>query len=238
MTFIALLSNEGAVATPQTDYRSKGVCHADAFFSPLFYLMSCSTSFDYKLFANLTNDNVVFVTRLKDNAVHTNMGKGARAVDADGKWGDYQIQFTVKNALATGCVEYRVVQWYDEDSQRWFEFLTNDRELEPEEIVQLYRDRWQIELFFKKDKQNLKIKDFFGTSYNAVMSQVWCAAIAILLLEVLRLQSEYPWSFSNLVHILRLHLLCFRLIQDWLNTPDKAATPVSSPVQLIEMYES
>ena len=88
---------------------------------------------DYKLFANLTNDNVVFVTRLKDNAVHTNMAKGVRAVDADGKWGDYQIQFTAKNALATGCVEYRVVQWYDEDSQRWFEFLTNDRELEPEE---------------------------------------------------------------------------------------------------------
>ncbi len=103
---------------------------------------------DYKLFANLTNDNVVFVTRLKDNAVHTNMAKGVRAVDADGKWGDYQIQFTAKNALATGCVEYRVVQWYDEDCQRWFEFLTNDRELEPEEIAQLYRDRWQIELFF------------------------------------------------------------------------------------------
>lgn len=63
---------------------------------------------DYKLFANLTNDNVVFVTRLKDNAVHTNTAKGVRAVDADGKWGDYQIQFTAKNALATGCVEYRV----------------------------------------------------------------------------------------------------------------------------------
>ena len=62
---------------------------------------------DYKLFANLTNDNVVFVTRLKDNAVHTNTAKGVRAVDADGKWGDYQIQFTTKNALATGCVEYR-----------------------------------------------------------------------------------------------------------------------------------
>lgn len=186
---------------------------------------------DYKLFANLTNDNVVFVTRLKDNAVHTNMAKGVRAVDADGKWGDYQVQFTAKNALATGRVEYRVVQWYDEDSQRWFEFLTNDQDLEPEEIAQLYRDRWQIELFFKKVKQNLKIKDFLGTSYNAVMSQVWCAAIAILLLEVLRLQSEYSWSFSNLVHNLRLNLLSFRLIEDWLNTPDEAVTPVSIPAQ-------
>lgn len=186
---------------------------------------------DYKLFANLTNDNVIFVTRLKDNAVHTNMAKGVRAVDADGKWGDYQVQFTAKNALATGRVEYRVVQWYDEDSQRWFEFLTNDQDLEPEEIAQLYRDRWQIELFFKKVKQNLKIKDFLGTSYNAVMSQVWCAAIAILLLEVLRLQSEYPWSFSNLVHNLRLNLLSFRLIEDWLNTPDEAVTPVSIPAQ-------
>lgn len=186
---------------------------------------------DYKLFANLTNDNVVFVTRLKDNAVHTNMAKGVRAVDADGKWGDYQIQFTAKNALATGCVEYRVVQWHDEDNQRWFEFLTNERDLEPEEIAQLYRDRWQIELFFKKVKQNLKIKDFLGTSYNAVMSQVWCAAIAILLLEVLRLQSKYPWSFSNLVHNLRLNLLSFRLIEDWLNAPDQAMIPENTPAQ-------
>lgn len=192
---------------------------------------------DYKLFANLTNDNVVFVTRLKDNAVHTNMAKGVRAVDADGKWGDYQIQFTAKNALATGCVEYRVVQWYDEDSQRWFEFLTNDRELEPEEIARLYRDRWQIELFFKQVKQNLKIKDFLGTSYNAVMSQVWCAAIAILLLEVLRLQSKYPWSFSNLIHNLRLNLLSFRLIEDWLNAPDQAVILVNAPAQQ-ELFSS
>lgn len=63
------------------------------------------------------------------------------------------------------------------------------------------------------------------------MSQVWCAAIAILLLEVLRLQSKYPWSFSNLVHNLRLNLLSFRLIEDWLNTPDKVVTPVSIPAQ-------
>ena len=159
------------------------------------------------------------------------MAKGVRAVDADGKWGDYQIQFTAKNALATGCVEYRVVQWYDEDSQRWFEFPTNDRELEPEEIAQLYRDRWQIELFFKKVKQDLKIKDFLGTSYNAVMSQVWCAAIAILLLEVLRLQSKYPWSFNNLIHNLRLNLLSFRLIEDWLNAPDQAVMLVNAPAQ-------
>ena len=142
VTFIALVSNAGAVATHQTDYRSQGVCHADAFFSPLFHQMLGSTYFDYKLFANLANDNVVFVTRLKDNAVHTHMARGVRADDADGKWGDHQIQFTAKNALATGCVEYRVVQRYDEDSQRWFEFLKNDRGREPEEIAQLYRDRW------------------------------------------------------------------------------------------------
>ena len=77
----------------------------------------------------------------------------------------------------------------------------------------------------------LKIKDFLGTSYNAVMSQVWCAAIAILLLEVLRLQSKYPWSFSNLVHNLRLDLLSFRLIEDWLNAPDQAMIPENTPAQ-------
>ena len=68
-------------------------------------------------------------------------------------------------------------------------------------------------------------------------SQVWCAAIAILLLEVLRLQSKYPWSFSNLIHNLRLNLLSFRLIEDWLNAPDQAVILVNAPAQQ-ELFSS
>lgn len=180
---------------------------------------------DYKLFAQLTEDDVHFITRLKKDAQHTRMTDAIRSVDPEGKWGDYEVCLTSKQAVDSGNCVYRVIQWYDEENDRWFEFITNNFELKPEDVALLYRDRWQIELFFKKVKQNLRLKDFLGTSFNAVMSQVWCAAIAVLLLEVLRLQSKYAWSFSNLAHNLRLNLLSFRKLDDWLNSPASAVIP-------------
>ena len=159
------------------------------------------------------------------------MTDAVRSVDPNGKWGDYETCLTSEQAIASGNCVYRVVQWYDDENDRWFEFITNDFDLKPQEIAMLYRDRWQIELFFKKIKQNLRIKDFLGTSFNAVMSQVWCAAIAVLMLEVLRLQSTYAWSFSNLAHNLRLNLLSFRKLEDWLNSPGIAAIPEAPSAQ-------
>lgn len=70
-----------------------------------------------------------------------------------------------------------MIQWYDKQTDRWFEFLTNDMDLTPQQVAALYKERWQIELFFKKIKQNLKIKSFIGTNENAVMNQIWTAAI-------------------------------------------------------------
>ena len=186
---------------------------------------------DYKLFAQLTSDDVHFITRLKKDAQHTKLTDAVRSVDPNGKWGDYETCLTSEQAIASGNCVYRVVQWYDDENDRWFEFITNDFDLKPQEIAMLYRDRWQIELFFKKIKQNLRIKDFLGTSFNAVMSQVWCAAIAVLMLEVLRLQSTYAWSFSNLAHNLRLNLLSFRKLEDWLNSPGIAAIPEAPSAQ-------
>lgn len=191
---------------------------------------------DYKFFAQLEQDNVKFITRLKKDAQHTKMTDGTRAVDPDGHWGDYAVALTSQQAVDSGNMIYRVIQWHDVENDRWFEFITNDFDLKPEEIAQLYRDRWQIELFFKKVKQNLRIKDFLGTSFNAVMSQVWCAAIAVLLLEIMRLRSTHRWSFSNLAHNLRLNLLSFRLLEGWLNSPGKVEAPAESPQQ--ELFAS
>ncbi len=93
---------------------------------------------------------------------------------------------------------FHLVQWYDEENDRWFDFLTNDLTLEAEEVAELYRSRWEIELFFKKLKQNLLVKSFIGTNENAVMSQIWTAAIVTLLTEVLRLRSTFEWHYSRL----------------------------------------
>ena len=89
------------------------------------------------------------------------------------------------------------------------------------------KDRWQIELFFKTIKQNLKIKTFVGTSENAVKSQLWTALICILLLKILQMRSSFGWSMSNLAVMLRFNLLTYRDLWLWLNAPYQ--TPVLEP---------
>ena len=86
-------------------------------------------------------------------------------------------------------------------------------------IAATYKDRWQIELFFKAFKQNLKIKTFVGTTPNAVKTQIWTALIAMLILRYLQLKATFNWSLSNLVAILRMNLFTYRDLWTWLNEP-------------------
>jgi IS4 transposase len=97
--------------------------------------------------------------------------------------------------------------------------LTNNRKLSAATIAAIYKQRWQIELFFKALKQNFKIKTFVGTSANAVRIQIWTALIAILLLKFLQLRSRIGWSLSNLIALLRLNLFVHRDLWAWLDTP-------------------
>ena len=106
--------------------------------------------------------------------------------------------------------KFRVLQWYDETTKRWFEFLTNNRELRPQEIADLYQDRCQIEVFFKKVKQNIKVKSFVGTSENAVRTQIWTATIAVLILKLLRCRASNKWQFCRLARYFMLNLMTSR----------------------------
>ncbi|MDH3772296.1 MAG: transposase [Nitrospirota bacterium] len=105
-------------------------------------------------------------------------------------------------------------------------FLTNHHGLGASTIAAIYKDRWQIELFFKALKQNLKIKTFVGTSANAVKTQIWTALIAMLLLRYLQLTARFGWSLANLVALLRMNLFTHRNLLAWLDEP--FATPPES----------
>lgn len=87
-------------------------------------------------------------------------------------------------------------------------------------MAELYRERWQIELFFTRIKQNLVIKSFVGTTENAVMTQIWTAAIAILLLELMRRRSTYKWTFCRLARYFKLNLMTCKSLLHLLNQPD------------------
>ena len=99
-------------------------------------------------------------------------------------------------------------------------------------IAQIYKDRWQIEIFFKALKQNLKIKTFVGTSPNAVKIQIWTALIAMLILRFLQLRSKFHWSLSNLVALLRMNLFTHRDLWAWLNKPFDVSPVPYEPEQL------
>lgn len=172
---------------------------------------------DYEWFVQLTHQGVYFVTRLKDNAAFTVVE--SRPIPAGSNIIKDQIVFF--NSQATPDLDhfFRIVEIWDEEKERTFTFLTNNLEFAATTIAAIYKDRWQVELFFKAIKQNLKIKTFLGTNANAVKTQIWTALIAMLVLRYLQIMSTFGWSLSNLVALLRHQLFVYRDLFGWLNEP-------------------
>jgi len=112
----------------------------------------------------------------------------------------------------------RVVVW-DEVNNCEIVLLTNHLSFGSTTIAAIYKDRWEIEVFFKTIKQHLKVKTFIGTSENALRIQIWTALIALLLLKYIHHLSKAKWSLSNLATMLRLNLFTYRDLTDWLNDP-------------------
>lgn len=173
---------------------------------------------DYALFGRWTEQQIYFVTRLKDNAAYEVIGEGARPANRD-ILSDQLIQFTGDKARQDCCYPLRRVAVWDEVNKREIVLLTNLIDFSPSTIAAIYKDRWEIELFFKTLKQNLKLKSFVGTSENAVRIQIWTALIAILLLKWLHHLSKAKWALSNLASMLRLNLFTYRDLTAWLDNP-------------------
>lgn len=179
---------------------------------------------DYGMFGRWDAQGVFFVTRMKANAqyevVHSIPGGGGAFR------GEEWVRLTGPAAKSCGCILRRIRIW-DAENDREIVLLTNQRTLAATTIGRIYRYRWQIELFFKALKQNLKIKTFVGTSENAVKTQVWTALIAILLLKFMQMKSSWQWSLSNLAAMLRFNLLTYRDLWRWLDDP--YGVPIREP---------
>jgi IS4 transposase len=131
--------------------------------------------------------------------------------------------------MAKSNALFRIEVW-NPDQQETIVLLTNHLNFGASTIADIYRQRWQIEVFFKTLKQNLKIKTFVGTSENALRIQIWTALIAMLLLRWLHFLSKRNWSFSNLASLLRMNLFTYRDLKEWLDDP--LGTPPLVPQQL------
>jgi hypothetical protein len=182
---------------------------------------------DYGLYARWTERGVWFVTRQRRNADYRVVER--RSVPGRGSVvADEIIEMASDYGRARCPYRLRRIVFQDATRDEPLVFLTNHMGFAASTIAQVYKDRWQIELFFKALKQNLRIKTFVGTSSNAVRTQIWTALIAMLLLRYMQLRSRFGWSLSNLVALLRWNLFTYRDLWDWLNDPDQ--TPPIEPV--------
>jgi IS4 transposase len=186
---------------------------------------------DYELWGRWTAQGVYFVSRIKRNAVFEAVGE--RPVPQNRHiLRDEAIELRGLKAQENCPYPLRVIEVYDPETEEIWVLITNHHDLGATTIAAIYKDRWQIEAFFRALKQNLKIKTFVGTSANAVKIQVWTALIAMLILRFLQLCSQFKWSLSNLVALLRMNLFTHRDLWAWLNEPFETPPVPYEPEQL------
>lgn len=184
---------------------------------PAGTVLVCDRAYvDFPWFQSLTERKISFVTRLRRNdpveVVETRHDAATPAVL------DETIRVGVRRRNGFGPITLRRVTIID-DAGEPFAIITNNFKLAASTVGAIYRDRWQIETFFKAIKQNLRIKTFVGTSPNALRTQVWSALIAIVILKFLQLKARIGWSLSRLVALVRLHLFSYRDLWTWLDDP-------------------
>jgi hypothetical protein len=185
---------------------------------------------DYKWLNSLDEKRVWFVTRAKSNidcivtGQHPVSGKGVRK--------DQTILLTGTRTKNYYPKELRMIEFYDEETKKHLTFLTNNMKLAASTIAAIYKSRWQIELFFKWIKQNLKIKSFLGTSKNAVMTQIWVAMSYYLLLTYIKYQTKYTHSLLTLSRLIRETLFERKNLIDILTLkPERLLAVQDEPIQ-------
>jgi hypothetical protein len=185
---------------------------------------------NFSWFRQLNESGVLFITRIKKDTAYE-VVESHPIMKEKGLVSDERIRLTAKRSRRRYPEILRLVTIDTDDGQR-LEFLTNHMTLSASTIADIYKDRWQIEIFFKLLKQNLRIKSFVGVSANAVWIQIWTALIAMLLIKFLQLKARFGWSFSNLVYFLRMNLFVYRDLWNWLDDPFTALAPEPLALQL------
>lgn len=172
---------------------------------------------DFQFFYSLDARGVGFVTRMKEATRYEVVEE--RQPPARSKVIHDQTIRLIKTFEGVDARLLRRVVIYDPEADREFVFITNIFRLSARTIGEIYRDRWNIEKFFRAIKQNLRIKTFVGTSENALHIQIWTALISMLILRYLMFRARFGWSLSNFVAMLRYQLFSHRDLQAWLDAP-------------------
>lgn len=178
---------------------------------------------DYAKLEELTDRGVVYVTKMKKNFTFV-LWEDIMWQNSMGLM-EYRIRHVtfykpVKNG---GLIRHhaRIISFVDVKKQKVIDLLTNDMDAAPEEIIDIYRQRWEIELLFKQIKQNFPLRYFYGESGNAIKIQIWVTLIANLLLMIIQSRLSRNWSFSGLATMVRLTLMYYVDLYSLLNRPER-----------------
>lgn len=178
---------------------------------------------DYEKFEQLTQRGVIYVTKMKKSLKYT-IDSDMMYQTPDGLMEVRIQQVAFTKQLKGGRTIYhkaRIITHVDTKKRKLISLLTNDMESDPDEIIAIYRQRWEIELLFKQVKQNFPLKYFYGESANAIKIQIWVTLIANLLLMVMQKGLTRKWSFSGLATMVRISLMYYVDFHSLFNNPDK-----------------
>ena len=180
---------------------------------------------DYAKFEEFTRNGVVYVTKMKKNLTYETVSD-TMYQNGDGLM-QYRIQHVIFRKKVKGGedIEHhaRIITYVDtrKKKARFVSLLTNDMEMEVEDIIEIYRQRWEIELLFKQLKQNFPLRYFYGESANAIKIQVWVTLIANLLIMVMQKRIKRNWSFSGLATMFRIMLMYYVNCYTFFEEPEK-----------------
>jgi hypothetical protein len=173
---------------------------------------------DYQQYENWSLDGIYFATRQKNNAVYTSIEEFDIGDEIDnGVLKDERINLKKKNGDE---FELRRIAYWHEPKQKVYEFITNNFVLPADTITEIYKNRWQIETMFKRLKQNFPLKYFLGDNQNAIEIQIWVSLIIQLIMLVIQRKAERKWAYSNMVSVIRYHLMTYIDLFKFLKNPD------------------
>jgi hypothetical protein len=173
---------------------------------------------DYLQYLEWTLNDIYFVTRQKDNAVY----KSIKEFDLTDKTSDAVLKDElILVEKDNKSIQIRRVAYWDAEKEKIYEFITNNVEITPDQVADVYKHRWQIETMFKRLKQNFPLKYFLGDNQNAIEIQIWSALIIQLIMLVIQRKVKRKWAYSNMVSVMRFHLMTYINLFKFLENPNK-----------------
>ena len=181
---------------------------------------------DYKRFYAWSQQGIFMITRMKENAVYESEEELDIPAGCDnGVIKDEIISVDTTDSQGKNQkLKLRRVAYWDSKKEKVYVFISNNLSLAADMIAQIYKRRWYIETFFRKLKQNFPLKYFLGDNQNAIEIQIWVAHIAMLLMQLVKKQVTKKWAFSNLVSMVRFHVMSYINLISFLNHPEMALT--------------